>query len=94
MTNRNLSAIHAFTWTNSSILFQSFYANNISSVVNDVGKMSNSSSVVLQWRYTNVAGIPKPSKEKCIINFWLSQGETPSNQKDQSVIFKEFKFKK
>ena len=83
MTNRNLSAIHAFTWTNSSILFQSFYANNISSVVNDVGKMSNSSSVVLQWRYTTVAGIPIPSKEKCCINFWLVGGKAPLNQQEQ-----------
>jgi hypothetical protein len=61
MTNRNLSAIHAFTWTKNLILFQSFYANYISSIMNDVGKISNSNSVVLQWRYTNVTGIPKPS---------------------------------
>lgn len=71
----NLS-MHRFNWSNTGILFQSYSGHQVSQ-----------NSLIHEWNYTGKNN-PNPGNEKVHINFWLMDGNPPSNNQEVEVIIK------
>ena len=76
---------HKFQWSPSSIYFQSYYGH--------YSNLPSSDNLIKNWTYTG-ANIPTNGNEKVHLNFWLFNGNPPSNLQDAEVIIKSFSFKK
>ena len=57
----------------------------------EVNFQSESKAKVESWKYP-LSYIPKTENEKVDLNLWLHKGEQPSNEQQQEVIIKNFKF--
>jgi hypothetical protein len=70
---------HKFLWSKDEIFFQSFQGYNTVDLMN-------------QFKYIGTNN-PTPGKEVVILNFWLNNGQPPSNNQEAEVIIKSFKYK-
>lgn len=77
----NTITTHCFTWTKDSITFTSFYGDEEPSPMNQI----------CSWSYSG-RYIPHPENEVPMINFWLFDGISPSNNIQQEIIIKKFKY--
>ena len=65
---------HRFVWLPNNIQFQSWH-----------GHYSQPGPLMHEWTYTGVNN-PEPANEKLHLNFWLFQGNDPSNQQEAELI--------
>ena len=70
---------HLFEWNNSSIFFQSYHGH--------YPILPSASYLINEWNYTG-SQIPNAGNERLHLNFWLFQGQTPTNQQDAELIIK------
>ncbi|MFC2121660.1 FISUMP domain-containing protein, partial [Bacteroidota bacterium] len=70
---------HKFEWNKEEVFFQSFHGHG-------------TNNLIKEWKYTGV-NIPPEGNEKVILNFWLNNGQPPSDGNEAEVIIKSFKFK-
>jgi len=76
---------HVFEWNKEYIFFQSFKGHSLSP--------SSKDSIIESWRYTG-SNIPPPGNEKVLIDFWLNEGNPPTDGKDAEIVIKAFRFQK
>lgn len=69
---------HKFKWNASEIYFQSYHGHS-------------QDNLIKQWSYKG-ANNPPAGNEKLHLNFWLFQGNAPSNGQEAEVVIKSFKF--
>ena len=70
-------SVHRFDWRPDRIQFDSWDGN---------------SSLLQTWTYTNTTYIPPTGAGNARINFWLFNGQAPSNSQNVEVIIKSFQF--
>ncbi len=78
----NLST-HSFNWNEDRIEFESLLGHHSSPPAAD--------DIINQWTYTG-SNIPQTSSEKVRINFWLFQGQAPTNGVAHELIVDSFTF--
>jgi hypothetical protein len=71
-------SIHSFDWLPDSIIFDSWDGNG---------------NPLQSWTYTDSANIP-PAGGNIHLNFWLMNGQPPSDGKDIEVVIKSYDFKR
>lgn len=68
---------HRFVWSSSNIFFQSYHGH--------YSTLPSSDFLINQWTYTGNNN-PAPGNERLHINFWLFQGQPPTNQNEAELI--------
>jgi hypothetical protein len=76
------NSTQSFRWETNQATFQSLRGSFSSSPV--------STNVTSSW--TNTLGTPQTGDENIRINFWLSNGNSPSNNSEAEVVIKSFDF--
>ena len=75
------SSTHSFYWSNDSITFVSARGHQ---------SVPPFDSILDQWTYTDVTGIPEPGDERVTLNLWLFKGLPPSDGDEPEVIITSF----
>jgi hypothetical protein len=79
----NILSTHSFDWDSDRIELESLRGHDTSSPAAD--------DILEQWTYSG-SDIPMASLEKVRINFWLFQGQAPSNGLDHELVIDSFSF--
>ena len=74
---------HSFDWNADRIEFESLVGHH--------STPPTANSIINQWTYAG-PDIPQPSSERARINFWLFQGQAPTNGVDHELIINSFQF--
>jgi hypothetical protein len=73
------NSTHKFTWSGSSIMFQSYRGHSET--------LPSADSLINEWNYTGNYN-PPVGNELLHINFWLMGGNAPTNQQDTELVIK------
>ena len=79
----NLQTSHSFTWTQPAVIFQSLFGHLSTPV--------SQSDVIQDWSYSG-NDIPPSGDENTRINFWLVNGNPPSDGLDTEIVITDFEF--
>ncbi len=79
----NLST-HKFTWSPTGIEFMSLHGHQ--------SQPSQPSDIISQFSYTGSANPPSLGNERATINFWLNQGNVPTNGLEHELIVSSFTY--
>ena len=74
---------HSFNWNADRIEFESLHGHH--------STPPTPANIINQWTYTG-SDIPLPSSEKVRINFWLFQGQVPTNGLEHELVINSFQF--
>lgn len=80
LDGEKINTMHLFRWTEKSILFQSYY-----------GHKKEKENLIKEWLYKG-KDIPSTGGERVMINFWLVDGKSPSDQNEAEVVIDKFEF--
>jgi hypothetical protein len=75
------SSTHSFHWTSDSIRFVSARGHQ---------SVPPFDSILSEWTYTDVSGIPEPGDERVTLNLWLFRGMAPSDGIEPEVVITNF----
>lgn len=70
---------HLFEWNSTSIFFQSYHGH--------YPTLPSADYLINEWNY-NGSHIPNVGNERLHINFWLFQGQVPTNNQNAELIIK------